>query len=231
MRQQPLPLGFDPLQGFEEFHAGPNTELVAHLQSLAAAGPEPFIYLWGGGAQGKTHLLNACCRDAHRRGFSCAYLPLPTLKLHGTQMLDGLDQLDLVCLDDLEEITGDPAWEQGLFSLFNGLRERGRRLLTAARQPPAQLPVALPDLKTRLEWGLTLHLAPLADADKLQALHLQARSMGLDLPPLAGRYLMAHRERDLGSLRRLLQELDRATLAAQRKLTVPFIKAYLEQRP
>lgn len=231
MRQQPLPLGFDPLQGFEEFHIGPNAESVAHLRGLAAGGPEPFIYLWGAAAQGKSHLLNACCRAAHQRGLRCAYLPLAALAAYGPQMFDGLDQLDLVCLDNLEAITGNPGWEQSLFSLFNGLREQGRRLLTAARQPPAQLPVQLPDLKTRLEWGLTLHLAPLSDGDKLQALHLQARSMGMELPPAVGRYLMAHRERDLGSLRQLLEELDRATLAAQRKLTVPFVKNYLEQSP
>lgn len=228
MRQQPLPLGFDPLQGFEEFHSGPNAELVSHLRELAAGGTEPFIHLWGAAGQGKSHLLNACCRDAHRRGLSCAYLPLATLRDYGPEVLEGLGALDLLCLDDLEAIGGDPSWEKSLFSLFNELRDKDRRLLTASSQPPAHLPVNLPDLKTRLGWGLTLHLAPLTDSDRLLALHLQARAMGLDLPEAAGRYLMAHHPRDLGSLRQLLGELDRATLAAQRKLTVPFIKTYLE---
>jgi DnaA family protein len=231
MRQLPLPLAFNPQQGFDQFHCGPNGELVCHLRELAAGGPQPLVYLWGGPGEGKTHLLNACCRHAHQLGQRSACLPLSALKGGAAGILEDLDQLDLVCLDDLDAIAGDEAWELGLFALFNGLRDRGHHLLVSARQPPSPLPVGLADLKTRLEWGLTLHLAPLSDEDRMQVLQLQANALGLELPAAVSRFLMAHHRRDLTALRTLLEALDRATLAAQCRLTVPFVKAYLEQHP
>jgi DnaA family protein len=107
------------------------------------------------------------------------------------------------------------------------LRELGNRLIVTAPVPPAELSIRLPDLKTRLGWGLTLRLQALNDDDKLIALGSYARSLGLDLPPQVGRFLLSHYRRDLSSLRRLLDDLDHATLAAKRKLTIPFLKNFL----
>lgn len=228
-RQIPLPFAFRAELGFEQFHAGGNEETVAHLRRLASSPDEPLIYLWGGESQGKSHLLQACCREAHAKGQTVSFLPLTLLMNYGSEVLDGLEQQDLVCLDDIDGLAGKPEWEQALFHLFNQLRDGRRRLMVSAQVPPAELPVALPDLKTRLGWGLTLMLRPLDDEDRLAALSLQARSLGLDLPPSVGRFLLAHYRRDLASLRQLLEQLDQASLAAKRKLTIPFLKTYLEE--
>jgi DnaA family protein len=58
-------------------------------------------------------------------------------------------------------------------------------------------------------------------------LSLRARAKGLDLPPAVGRYLLTHARRDFPALLRLLDQLDRASLEAQRKLTIPFVKSQL----
>ena len=229
IRQIPLPLAFDPEYDFDEFHPGANGEAVAHLLKAATTATEPLIYLWGESGQGKTHLLQACCRRAHQFGHSVSYLPLPTLKEHGPGILEGLEAQKLVCLDDIDSVAGQPQWEAGLFSLFNQLRDQRHPLFVSAAMPPAELPMLLPDLKTRLGWGLTLMLRPLSDEDKLQALSLQAKALGLSLSAPVGRFLLARYRRDLPSLRKLLIQLDHATLAAKRKLTIPFLKAYLEE--
>ena len=55
----------------------------------------------------------------------------------------------------------------------------------------------------------------------------RARLRGLELPPETGRYLLNHYRRDMASLCALLDELDLASLAAQRRLTIPFVKGIL----
>lgn len=231
IRQLPLPFAFNPELGFEEYHPGCNAEAVSHLRRAALGLGERLIFLWGDSGLGKTHLLHACCREAHRAGLAVSYLPLQNLRECGVEVLEGLGDQALVCLDDLDAVIGDASWENGLFELFNRLRDCGHGLIVSAHAPPAELEFLLPDLKTRLSWGLTLLLRPLTDADKLAVLFLRARVLGLDLPPQVGRFLLSTQSRDLPDLMELLGKLDRATLAAKRKLTIPFLKTYLEENP
>lgn len=230
-RQLPLPFFFTPEHGFDEYYPGGNAEAVEHLRRAARGGDQPLIFLWGEPGLGKTHLLHACCREAHRAGLYVSYLPLELVRDFGGEILDGLEDQDLVCLDDLDSIVGDTAWEQALFGLFNRLRDAGRSLIVTAQTAPDGMTVGLPDLKTRLSWGLTLMLRPLADADKLAALSLRAKQLGLDVPPSVGRFLLGNYHRDLPSLLELIEQLDSATLAAKRKLTIPFLKSFLEEKP
>jgi DnaA family protein len=229
--QLPLPFFFTPEHGFDEYYPGGNAEAVEHLRRAALGDAEPLIFLWGEAGVGKTHLLHACCREAHRAGLYVSYLPLRLVRDFGGEILDGLDDQDLVCLDDLDAVVGDAAWEQALFNLFNRLREVGGRLIVTAATPPDGMAILLPDLKTRLAWGLTLMLRPLADADKLSALSLRARQLGLDVPPAVGRFLLSNYRRDLPGLLALVEQLDSATLAAKRKLTIPFLKTFLDNKP
>lgn len=226
--QLPLRFAFNPELGFQQYHSGGNLEIVAHLKQAAGGHGETLVFLWGEPGTGKSHLLNACCREACQNGLSVSYLPLAGLREYGPGVVDGLEHQDLVCLDDVDLIAGDDAWERALFNLFNRLREHGNRLIATAGVPPAELPIHLPDLKTRLGWGLTLRVQPLNDDEKLLVLGAYARSLGLDLPPQVGRFLLSHHRRDLSSLKRLLDELDHATLAAKRKLTIPFLRTCLQ---
>lgn len=230
-QQIPLQLRFNPEHSFASYVAGPNAPLLAALRDCAQGQGEPLIYLWGEAGLGKSHLLNACCQAAHGEGLRSAYLPLQELHRYGPDALDELECLDLLCLDDVQAIAGDGLWETALFYAFNRLRDAGKRLVIAADTAPAQLPIALPDLHSRLAWGLVLRLQPLADQDKLAALTQRARHLGMTITPAVGQYLLAHCPRDLPALWRLLDALDHATLAAQRKLTIPFLKTYLQHAP
>ena len=227
IRQLPLPLAFNPEHGFEEFHPGGNAEAVNHLRLAAQGLGEPFIYLWGKAGLGKTHLLHACCREAHRGGLCVSYIPLNIVQEYGSEVLEGLEEQELVCLDDLDAVAGTESWEQALFELFNRMRDSGHRLIISAQKPPTETDFTLPDLKTRFSWGLTLCLRDFSDNDKIQALSLQARLRGLEIPPTVGRFLLSNCRRDLPGLMALLEQLDRATLAAKRKLTIPFVKSFL----
>ncbi|SVJ79973.1 Chromosomal replication initiator protein DnaA [Klebsiella pneumoniae] len=124
-------------------------------------------------------------------------------------------------------LVGKREWEEGLFHLFNRLRDTGRRLLLAASKSPRELQVKLPDLKSRLTMALIFQLHGLSDEDKLRALQLRASRRGLHLTDEVGRFILNRGSRSMNSLFDLLEQLDRASLQAQRKLTIPFLKETL----
>lgn len=216
---------------FDNFYASPgsaNAQTLELLRDQAEGGGEGFIYLWGGPGVGLTHLLQAAGHLAQDSGLSIQYLPLCDLVGFAPEALfDGLENVDYLCLDGLEAIAGQVNWEEALFHLYNRLRECGSRLLVAAVQGPRELSVVLPDLRSRLQWGVTCQVHPLSDEDKQNALRHRARARGLELSEEVAHYILQRVPRDMNELFCYLQRLDHASLAEQRKLTIPFVKKVL----
>ncbi|WP_027960905.1 DnaA regulatory inactivator Hda [Halomonas halodenitrificans] len=225
--QLPLGVGLRDDATFVNFHPGPNATLVGRLTQQLEPGGEPFLYLWGAPGVGRSHLLQAACHAASDHGERTLYLPLEELGHFPPLMLEDIERLDLLAIDDLERVVGRPRWEEALFHAFNRLRDAGKRLVVAAEAPPRQLPVKLPDLASRLTWGLTFHVQGLDDAGRLAALQLRARVRGMQLGDEVARYILHRGSRRLDELFLLLEELDHASLSAQRKLTIPFVKQAL----
>ncbi len=229
VRQLPLGIRLKDGNTFANYLAAANAQAVACLQ--AAQQNPAVIYLWGGEGTGKTHLLQAACHAAASMGRPCAYLPLACWQELDAAMLEGLETTPLVCLDDIAAVAGRADWETALFHLYNRLRDAGATLLATGPSPPAALPLTLPDLRSRLAWGMVFQLHPLRDEEKLAGLQQRARARGLELPEAVGRYLLQRCPRDMGSLLAILERLDRASLAARRRLTIPFVRDVLGTRP
>lgn len=227
-RQLPLEVRLRDSARFENFHAGDNRELIDQLQRMAAGDGERLCYCWSAAGHGRTHLLQAACHAARKTGRSAMYVDLNQSEQLSPAVLDGLAGVDLVCLDDIQAIMGDAGWEEALFVCFNALRDAGAGLLVSADRAPARLTLALADLRSRLEWGLVYQVRPLTDAQRLQALQLRARARGFDLPDDTARYLMLRVPRAMPALFDLLEALDTASLAARKRLTVPFVKEVLK---
>lgn len=225
--QLPLGVRLRDRATFANYYPGINQEAVRLLLD-AATWPEGIVYLWGGAGTGKTHLLQAICHRVADQGQALAYLPLRETADLAPAAVEGLEQLPLVLVDDIDAVAGDPAWEAALFHLYNRVRDRGGRLVIAGSQSPAAISIALPDLRSRLAGGLVLQLRPLSDEDKAAALRLQARRRGMEMPEDVAVYLLRRCPRDMAALFALLETLDQASLAAQRKLTIPFVKTVME---
>ncbi len=212
----------------ETFYPGDNCQVLDQIQLISKGQGEQFIYLWGRDGVGRTHLLQGACNDAARLGMGAVYLPLSDLaKQSPSALVDGLERLGLVCLDDIDAICGKPEWEEALFYLFNRLRTANHRLIVAANCPPTSLPLKLADLQSRLAWGVTYQIQPLDDDQLLAALQLRAKQRGLELSNEVGAFLIRRASRAMPHLYELLEKLDKASLAAQRRLTIPFIKSVL----
>lgn len=215
---------------FANYYPGANAAALGYVERLCQADAgwgDSLIYLWGSAGVGRSHLLQAACLRAEQQGEQAVYLPLAELVEYGPELLDDLEQCALVCLDDLEAVLGRSAWEEALFHLFNRLRDVGKRLLLAACAAPRELPVALPDLQSRLSLALVFQLRELAEEDKLRALQLRASRRGLQLSDEVGRFILTRGARSMSALFELLEQLDQASLQAQRKLTIPFLKQTL----
>lgn len=214
---------------FESFQAGRNAAPLAELRSSAEGG-SAFLYLWGEGGTGKTHLLHAYCRLAGEHGQTIGLLAGKEHASAPPALIEGWDRLDAVLIDDLQAFARRPEvpeWEEALFHLFNRLRDAGKSLIVTANRSPAGLEIALPDLKSRFGSMLTYQLQALDDDNRLAALQAKARQRGMELPDEAGRWLLARFSRDMHDLAATLDRLDHASLEAQRRLTIPFLRDVL----
>jgi DnaA family protein len=208
---------------FASFWPGLNAEIIAALQAPSTAP----LWLWGASGSGKTHLLQAVCAAAGEG--AAAYFPLyrpPTLP---PEALAGFERTRVLCVDDADAVAGDMAWERALFRLFNEAAELRTRLIFAAAAPPRQADWVLEDWRSRAAACVVYQLRELDDDGRLEALRLRAAQRGLQLPQETSEYLLKRMPRDLRSLFEILDQLDEASLAAQRRLTIPFIRDALEK--
>lgn len=232
-RQLPLKFEVRDIFTFDTLVAGRNDVSVGIVQQCALGEGEKQIYIWSPQGGGKSHLLQAACNLAAKNQRTVCYLPAEQVIDQPVQILDDIEQVDVVCLDDVDQLIQSPAnsgaWEEALFDLINRMRETGNSLLLGAATSPEALQVQLPDLGSRLVWGPVFQLQPLSDADKHEALRKRANQRGLELPENVAEYLMRHYPRDLFGLFERLEKLDTAAMVMQRKLTIPFVKSVLEE--
>ena len=209
---------------FASFLANGNETLVATLLAVADGSSRQGCWLWGAGATGKTHLLQAVC---DRAGDRSIYLPMDVLSGAGPGILEGLADRDIVCVDDVDRVAGTGEWEFALFRLFNELDANNGQLVVSARAAPRKSGFELADLASRMSRLPVFQLKSLDEGRLVAALQLRAGHRGLELPDETAAYLLKRSRRDMASLYSLLDKLDLEALRAQRRLTIPFVRDVL----
>lgn len=185
------------------------------------------LYLFGLTGVGKSHLLHASCVYADTLGVTSLCLSFSELTQLSVDVLEGLENIDLVCLDDIQLIAGNNEWQQAVFDLYNRMIEQNKCLIITGDQSVAKLGITLPDLVSRLSWGLTEQLKPLTDKEKSFALQYRAQQRGLYISDDVASFLINRLSRDMTSLLAALEQLDQASIREQRRITIPFIKDIL----
>ena len=221
--QLPLALRYPPDQRFETFHAHDPAQ-VAQVRAFAHGDAGRGLLLVGAAGTGTTHLALAACAGAEAAGLRAGYLPLASAAGRLRDALDSLHALDLVALDGLDAVAGGHDDEVALFHFHNRMHDAGRALLYTASRSPDELPLVLPDLRSRLAQCARIGLERLDDAGRGEVLRLRARRRGLQIDAAAIDWLLRRAGRDLAGLTVLLDRIDHAALAAQRRVTVPFLR-------
>lgn len=225
--QLPLAIQLNAELTLSDFFWGQNVILQQQIETMLQGDGERFFYVWGQRGSGKSHLLQACCH-AIQTPKSAIYLPLQLLHAFGPDVLQGIEWQDVLCIDDIHLIAGDPAWEEALFHLYNKARDNQKTtIIMSGIHAPHWLTLQLPDLKSRLAWGLVFYLHELDDESKIHILIDQAQKRGFNLPQHVGQFILNHYGRQMHELHALMEKLDQASLTAQRKITIPFVKEIL----
>ncbi|WP_430391145.1 DnaA regulatory inactivator Hda [Dyella sp. 20L07] len=224
--QLPLALRWPRRQRFEHFHPGSNVVTLTAVEQVAYVPGTPWLYLCGPTGSGKSHLLMAACQAAIGGGRTVQYLPLASMG-DKAAAIRGVAGSEFLALDDLGAIAGNREAEHAMFDVYNRAKAEGATLLFAADALPTQLGLSLPDLRSRLGACQQALLKPLDDAERRAVLRQQASSRGIELDDTVLDWLFNRYARDLGALLDLLDRLDQASLAAQRRITVPFLRGFL----
>jgi DnaA-homolog protein len=219
--QLALPVQLSQRLAFETFFAGPNADVVDALRAIALArSPVPAAWVYGAASSGKTHLLRATVAAAGGRAVYGTGSP-------GPAEMAALEEAPLVALDDVDAALDDESRALPLLRLIDVRRQRGLPLVLAGGAAPSRRTGLSPDLRSRLEAMALLGLKPLREDDRRQLVKLQARQRGLDLPDEVVAWLIARLRRDAGTLIAALDQIDRATLSAKRRPTLPFVQQAL----
>lgn len=219
MRQLALELATSPAPTLDNFVTGDNAEAVAALQALVRGEPgERFIYLWGAPGSGRSHLLRAVLRQLEQAG--------RRVRFYADGVAIQADPaVEVVGVDDVQRLDGQE--QINLFNIFNELKDSSGILLVTGDRPPARLALRA-DLLTRLAWGLVYEVHALSEEDRRAAVLEYAAARGFKLPAEVAEYLLARVPRDLGSLRALVDTLDRVSLEQKRAVTVPLAREVLQ---
>lgn len=221
MKQLVLDLSPGTIQTLDNFVPGPNAEVFEALRTLAAgACRETMVYLYGPAGSGRTHLLRAVVDAVRLGGWSAAYVAGDA----GDALPDPAPKL--VAWDDVHTVGAEG--EARLFALLIRMRESYGTLLCAGDMPPAQLRLRA-DVVTRLAAGLSYPLHVLADADKAEAVSRHAEHRGFRLTRDVVDYLLRRHTRDLPTLMRILEGLDRYSLETKRPVTVRLLRDLLAE--
>ncbi|WP_448568555.1 DnaA regulatory inactivator Hda [Thalassotalea ganghwensis] len=219
---------------FTSFRGNANAIVVAHLKSYLTSGritPEQThvdgCYLFGQKGVGKSHLMHSCCSFATEHKLTSICLSLKDITSYDVDVLDGLEHMNVVCLDDIDVIAQQDNWQQGVFDLYNRVGEQGNKIIISGNKAINELNLTLPDLVSRLSWGYVEQLKALEDDEKLEALQFRASQRGLVLNYEVANFLITRLSREMKSLLEALDELDKASIREQRKITIPFIKQVL----
>ena len=223
MEQLLLPVSVSEHMVFESFYPGPNLEIYQALQ----ANVQKSLWISGVQSSGKTHLLQATFQRCIRLSKSSLYIPMREFDQFSPEILDDLEQLHLICIDDIEFILGNQAWERKLLDLYERIQTTDTHLAVASHDSPKGINFFLPDLASRFSMSLIHQLEMLSETEILSAIQMHAEVRGFNLPKESVNYLLKRVERNVGSLIDIINILDYESLSKQRKLTIPFIKNIL----
>ena len=225
-----IPLEFSNFQklDFTTFIQGENKYLLQLLDTLTKKEQNDCLYIWGSEGTGKTHLLQAACKQADEMNSQVTYIPLKQHREFDFEILNGLGKLDLICVDDLEYVSDNMEWQQRLTLLYNEIRDNNNSIIISSTVSPKNANIELDDLKSRLVWGQVHKIIPPDDELKIEILRRKASERSFELTKSVAEFLISRADRDLNSLIKILDEIDHSSLAEKRKVTVPFVKELID---
>lgn len=225
-----LPVTLNSGQNFETFVESKQSNglVVSALKEAILSSDFTAHYIAGGESSGCSHLLSACCHYANQNSLTSILMPLDQVIQMTPAAIEGLENVDLVCIDNFDCIQGDKTWETAIFNLFNSLQQSNATLIFSGHHVPQELQLTLPDLTSRLQWCTLFQLTSLSGDEKVSALVQHAHYMGFELTEDVVKFMLNRLPRKMSFLMQALNTLAKKSIEKKRKVTVPFVKQELE---
>ena len=210
---------------FNSFYVDPaNIQLISSIQTNFSSED---LYIYGVKNSGKTYLLQSLCNLYSSNNKSVLFLPLKEVMTYGTEILDSIENMDLVCIDGLEEIVGISEWETAVFNLINNSLQSDCRIIFTSSMEKGATKFSLPDLDSRVRKLESFELFPVSDDHILDALKHIANLRSINLGDNEAQYLITYSKRSISDLVQILESLDQLSMEMKRKITIPLIKELL----
>ena len=182
------------------------------------------LFIYGTRESGKTFLLQAMCNFYSSNKQSSLYIPLKKAMDYGVDIFEALEDIDLICLDGIQEIITEIEWERAIFNLINKSLLSGSRLILTSSKDLNSFNFALPDLESRIRKIQSFELFPIKDKDIFDALIYISKLTSINLGDKEAKYLVTYSNRNITNLVHILESLDQLSMEMKRKITIPLIK-------
>ena len=182
------------------------------------------LFVYGISGTGKSFLLQSICNHISLAKKLSLYIPLNDVIKHGPGFLDSLEELDLICIDEIDLIAGNKEWEIAIFNLINNCLISKCRLIFSSQINPSNIEFNLVDLFSRIKKIDHMELFPITDNNHENAIRFITKTKSLNLGDNEINYLMTHSKRNISNLIEILEKLDKLSLELKRKITIPLIK-------
>tara|TARA_B100001559_G_C16327972_1_gene541968 strand:+ start:82 stop:768 length:687 start_codon:yes stop_codon:yes gene_type:complete len=207
------------LEGF--YTSQENSHLVSLLKDRNFSDD---LFIYGTKESGKTFLQQAMCNSYSSMSKSSLYIPLNKVMNYGIEIFESLENMNLICLDGIEEVISKIEWEKALFNLINKALILESRLILSSSQDLKSLNFVLPDLESRIRKIQSYELYPINDKDIFDALKYISKFTSMNLGDKEAKYLVTYSQRNISNLVHILESLDQLSMEMKRKITIPLIK-------
>ena len=213
--QQTLPLKFLPSYGRHDFIIGEsNIEAVKWVDNFSKSKVNGLVLI-GPIASGKSHLISTLKNK---------YKILEAEEIN-EEKINILELKDLI-IENIEKIENHSFF----LHVINVVKEKNFKVLLTSRLPIKELDIKLEDLKSRLlAYSHSKILLPTDDV--LRGIIIKiSKDKGLLLSDNVINYILSHLERSYSIINSFITELDELSLIKKKKITIPFVKSFLESK-
>ena len=199
-----------------------NNKTVQILKNiLLGSDKEVQIFIDDLGSNGKSYLLQGICNDFSNSNNSSIYIPMQEAINLDPSILEGVSELNLICIDDIDLISKRRECEIALFNLINECYEKECFLLLSGSINKLE---AIPDLVSRIKKMETLRLEAINDDELLEATKAISKNLNMEISDKNMNYLINNSKRDIKTIFRTLSQLEKESLERKKSIGLNLIK-------
>ena len=177
------------------------------------------------GSNGKSYLLQAICNDFSNSNNSTIYIPMQKAINLEPSILEGINDLNLICLDDIDLISNQRDWELALFNLINECYEKDCFLLLSGSIEKLEV---IPDLISRIKKMEILRLKAIDDDELLRATQSISKNLNIEISDKNMNYLINNSRRDIKTVFGTLSQLEKESLERKKSIGLNLIKEVIQ---